>query len=114
MGHFMYENSRAIDLDDRALAHLQIVIIDKLRRHEAFALNLRSDGGTVTMWLNNSSALQFVDEGNRQPHINWPWVELLAGEASFRGILELLPEPVEILSDVKLADPSTAEPELVK
>ena len=114
MGHFVYEDSRAIDLDDRALAHLQIVIIDKLRRHEAFALNLRSDAGMVTMWLNNSSALQFIYDGNRQPHINWPWVELLAGEASFRGILELLPEPIEILSDLKVAAPSPAEPELVK
>ena len=113
MGVFVYDESRAIHLDDRVLAHLQIVVIDKLRRREAFALNLRSDGVMVTMWLTSFSALQFIYEGNRQPRINWPWVELLAGEASLRGTLELLPEPVEVLSDVKVAAPSMAEAELV-
>jgi hypothetical protein len=90
------------------------VIIDKLRRREAFALNLRSDGVIVTMWLTNFSALQFIYDGNRQPRINWSWVELLAGEASLKGTLELLPEPAEVLSDVNApAPPPAAEAELV-
>jgi hypothetical protein len=103
MGFFLYDNSRAIAIDDRVLAHLQIVIIDKLRRRESFAFNLRSDGTIVMMWLTCSAPLQFVYEGNRRPRINWPWVELLAAEAGLRGTLELLPEP--ILSDVTAAVP---------
>ena len=113
MGHFVYDNSRAIPLDDRVLAHLQIVIIDKLRRGEAFAFNLTCDRSTVTMWLTRSAALQFIYEGNRRPKINWPWVELLAGEASLTGTLQLLPVPVEVLSDVGIAAPVTADRELV-
>ena len=35
MGFFVFDDTRAIPLDDRVLAHLQIVIVDKLRRHEA-------------------------------------------------------------------------------
>lgn len=95
MGFFVFDDTRAIPLDDRVLAHLQIVIIDKLRRHEAFALNLNTDRAMVTMWLTCYTPLQFVYEGNRQPRINWRWVDLLAAEAGFTGMLELLPEPVE-------------------
>jgi hypothetical protein len=96
VGFLIYDDSRPITVDDRMLAHLQIVIIDKLRRDEAFALNLRSDREVVMAWVSRSTPLQFIYEGNRRPSINWTWVELLATEAGFRGSLELLPEPVEL------------------
>ena len=96
MGFLIYDDTGPIAVDDRMLAHLQIVIIDKLRRGEAFGLNLGSDRRMVTMWLSRFSPLQFVYEGNRRPSINWTWVELLATEASFRGSLELIAEPVEV------------------
>ena len=51
MGFFIYDNEREIRVDDRILAHLQIVIIDKLRRSESFELHLRSDSVVVSMWL---------------------------------------------------------------
>jgi len=95
MGFFVFDDARAIPLDDRVLAHLQIVIVDKLRRRESFGLNLKSDGVMVSMWLTCYSPLQFVYEGNRQPRINWRWVDVLAAEAGFSGMLEVLPEPVE-------------------
>jgi hypothetical protein len=98
VGFFIYDNKREIRIDDRALAHLQIVIIDKLRRSESFELHLRSDNVAVSMWLTRWSPLQFVYEGNRRPRINWPWVDLLAAECGFTGTLKLLPEPVEILA----------------
>jgi hypothetical protein len=98
MGFLVYDHSRAIALDDRVLAHVQIVILDKLRRRETFALNLRSENHIITMWMTCSIPLQFVYEGNRRPRINYPWVELLAGEASLTGTLELLPEPLEVVA----------------
>jgi hypothetical protein len=100
MGYLFYDQSRAITVEDRVLAHLQIVCIDKLRRRENFALNLRSENHIVMMWVTCSTPLQFVYEGNRRPRINHPWVELLAGEASLTGTLELLPEPLEVLTPV--------------
>ena len=78
---------------------MQIVIIDKLRRGEAFSLNLADDRTVVMMWLTQNSPLQFVYGGNRRPRINWRWVELLAAEAGYRGALELLPEPAESGAD---------------
>jgi hypothetical protein len=95
MGFFVYDDVRAIRVDDRVLAHLQIVVIDKLRRQEKFILNLNNGHGLVTMWLNAYTPMQFVYEGNRAPRINIAWIELLAGEAGLTGVLELLPEPPE-------------------
>ena len=101
MGFFIYDNEREIRVDDRILAHLQIVIIDKLRRSESFELHLRSDSVVVSMWLTRWAPLQFVYEGNRQPRINRRWVELLSAECGFTGTLELLPEPVEIFAETQ-------------
>ena len=39
MGFLIYNNSRPVTVDDRVLAHLQIVIVDRLRRGEGFSLN---------------------------------------------------------------------------
>jgi hypothetical protein len=110
VGYLLYDKSREIEVDDRVLAHLQVVIVDKLRRRESFAINLRDDGATVTMWVTVSTPIQFIYAGNRQPRINGAWVQLLAGEASLWGTLELLPEPVEVLSDVAAVATPEAEP----
>ena len=96
MGFFVYDEVRAIRIDDRMLAHLQVVVIDKLRRQEKFVLNLHNGRGLVTMWLNAYTPMQFVYEGNRPPRINTAWIELLAGEAGLSGVLEMLPEPPEL------------------
>ena len=96
MGFLVYDQTRGIAVEDRVLAHLQIVIIDKLRRREHFGLNLRIENHLVTMWVTCSTPLQFVYEGNRRPPINYEWLELLAGEASLTGTLVLLPEPLEV------------------
>ena len=58
------------------------------------------------MWMANSTPMQFIYAGNRRPRINWQWVELLAAEAGFTGTLALLPEPVEVLTDVRAAPAS--------
>jgi hypothetical protein len=100
MGFLVYDDTRAIMIEDRLLAHVQIVIIDKLRRRETFALNLRSEHHFISMWVTCSTPLQFVYEGSRRPRINFPWVELLSGEAGLTGTLELLPEPLEDLTSV--------------
>lgn len=95
MGSFVYDRSRAIEVDDRALAHLQLVIIDKLRRGECFALSL-SDGDRVAlMWLSPFTPLQFIYHGSRKVRVNRAWVEELATNAGLTGVLGLSPEPPE-------------------
>jgi hypothetical protein len=95
----LYDMSRAIELDDRALAHMQVVVIDKLRRGERFALSLVDNRGSMLMWVTPFSALQFVYAGNRQPPLNRAWLEELSSNASLTGILSLTPEPRNLMTE---------------
>ena len=94
MGLFIYDDARAVEIEDRALTHLQLVIIDKLRRGECFAMTLSDGDRTLMMWLNPYTALQFVYHGNRRPAVNREWLEELAINAGVTGVLMLVPEPV--------------------
>src|SRR5690349_7000983 len=64
MGSFIYDRSVAIDIDDRALAHLLVVILDKLRRNESFALDLWDSKHWSTIWVSQRTPLEFVYAGN--------------------------------------------------
>ena len=76
----------AVEFDDRLLAHLEIVIVNKLRRHEGFVLSWRdcSDmgDGRSAIWLDPSIPLYFKFDGSRVPAINLDWLERLADSAS--------------------------------
>ncbi|AND15215.1 ATP-dependent DNA ligase [Rathayibacter rathayi] len=98
MGQFLYGTPPAvIEIEDRTLAHLQIVIYAKFRRDERFSLTLDSmpEGarGRHSFWMNPNIALQFHFAGSRQPTINPTWVELLMDAANSGGGLRLLTEP---------------------
>ncbi|RZS64483.1 hypothetical protein EV187_2870 [Agromyces ramosus] len=93
MGVLIYNRGDPIEIDDRALAHLQVVIIDKLRRGEHFALTLPDGHHVLTSWVSPRSAIEFIYRGNRRPSLNHAWLEDLAGEAGATGILTLVPEP---------------------
>jgi len=84
MGSLTYDRV-VIQIDDRTLAHLQIVIVVKLRRGESFLLSWR-DAATVgagrsSVWLNPGIPLYFKFAGGRTPAINPDWIERLARSA---------------------------------
>jgi hypothetical protein len=93
MGQLVYDSGTTFTIDDRTLAHLQVVILDKLRRDESFALELRDDRHIQTLWVNRRCALAFHYSGNRQPALNHNWLELMSAEAGIGGVLRILPEP---------------------
>ena len=93
MGFLIYDRGEPIELDDRSLAHLQVVIIDKLRRGEHFSLTLRSERGMLSYWVSPRTAIEFVYHGNRRPVLNHAWLVALAGEVGLTGVLILVPEP---------------------
>lgn len=97
MGKFIYENSAKIDIEDRALAHLQIVMMAKLRRAESFAFTWREDlsigGGRTAVWVHPGNSLVFKYYGHRYPSINRRWVDALALTANAPSGLYLLHEP---------------------
>jgi hypothetical protein len=84
MGTLIYDGT-AIHFDDRTLAHLQIVIVNKLRRHEGFAMSWRDapevGDGRSTIWLDPSIPLYFKFDGSRVPVISREWLDILTESA---------------------------------
>jgi len=98
MGRFIYDTvSNAVDIDDRTLAHLRIVVMNKLRRSESFMFDVEvGDGsGRRSFWMHPSVPIQFHFYGSRQPRINRVWVEDLMLAASGPNGLAITPEPNE-------------------
>ena len=97
MGRFIYEGSTKVEVEDRALRHLQLVMTAKLRRGEPFPYSWKEDasigGGRITVWLHAGSSLVFKYVGSRQPEVNRAWVDSLAYTANSPGGLYLVPEP---------------------
>lgn len=74
MGKFIYEGGPKVDIEDRALSHIQLVITAKLRRGEPFGFTWKEDasvgGGRTTVWVHAGSSIVFKYHGGRQPTIN--------------------------------------------
>jgi hypothetical protein len=85
VGTLIYDGS-VIEFEDRLLAHLQIVIVQKLRHGEAFPmswLNSLSIGdGRSSIWLDRTIPLRFNFVGSRVPSINRDWIAALSESAS--------------------------------
>ncbi|WP_442574645.1 DUF7882 family protein [Microbacterium sp. F51-2R] len=98
MGRFIYDTmANSVDIDDRTLAHLRIVVMNKLRRSEAFMFDVEiGDGsGRRSFWIHPSVPLQFHFFGSRNPRINRHWIEELMQSASGPSGLQIVPEPDE-------------------
>ncbi|HKP06406.1 MAG TPA: ATP-dependent DNA ligase [Microbacterium sp.] len=97
MGKLIYESDIRVDFEDRALAHLQLVITTKLRRREAFHFTWKDDAsignGRTSVWIHPEANLVFKYYGSRQPHLNHAWLEALVAAANSPGGLYLVPEP---------------------
>lgn len=99
MGKFIYEGGPKVEIEDRALTHIQLVMTAKLRRGEPFSFSWRDDasigGGRTTVWIHSGSSLVFKYFGSRPPSINRAWVEALAYTANAPSGMYLAPEPVD-------------------
>lgn len=99
MGKFIYEGGPKVEIEDRALTHVQIVVTAKLRRGEPFSFTWKEDssvgGGRTTVWIHAGSSMVFKYHGSRQPSINRAWVDALAFTANAPSGLYLTPEPHE-------------------
>lgn len=103
MGKLVYgSGNRSFDIEDRALAHLRVVFMNKLRRGEPFMFHHSEPHVSCSVWMHPSVPLVFQFHGSRQPTMNREWVEALMQEASSPNGLRLLPEPAP--GSVVLAD----------
>ncbi len=97
MGRLIYDHTTAIEFDDRVLAHLQVVILSKMRRNESFAFSWEygreAGSGRTTVWVHPSMNLRFRYNGSRAPELNRAWLEELSVLANSANGLRLIPEP---------------------
>lgn len=100
MGTLHYGGSDdPIHIEERALAHLKVVIATKLRRQESFTLSWRHpDGdpeGRSTIWLHPSIPMRFTFDEPEAPRLNVKWVEALMHSANSSGGITLVDEVLE-------------------
>ncbi len=99
MGKFIYDGSTKVDIEDRALAHVQVVVGTKLRRGEAFYFTWREDAsvgdGRTSVWLHESIPVVYRFSGSRRPELNTAWLDALAYTANSSAGLHVVPEPAE-------------------
>lgn len=85
-----------IHIEDRALAHLKVVIATKLRRGESFTLSWQHPDdqprGRSTVWLHQSVPLRFVFDEPEPPELSRAWIEDLANSANSSGGIMLVAE----------------------
>lgn len=99
MGTLYYGASASpIHIEDRALAHLKVVIISKLRRDESFAVSWRhpedQPAGRSTIWVHPAIPVRFEFEEPVAPELNREWLEELAQSANALGGITLVEEHI--------------------
>lgn len=97
MGTIYYGGSATpIHIDDRALAHLKVVIATKLRRSESFTVTWQHPDdqprGRSTIWLHPSIPLRFVFDDPEPTDLSRAWIEELASSANSSGGITLIAE----------------------
>ena len=84
MGTLNY-GPRQYKVEDRLLAHLQVLISLKLRRRENFFLSWpkppAEGGGRVSIWIDNGVPMSCEYDGGRVPVIQREWIESMAEAA---------------------------------
>ena len=101
MGTIYYGGSATpIHIEDRALAHLKVVISTKLRRDESFTVSWRHPEdqarGRSTLWIHPSIPLRFVFENPEPEELSRDWIEELANSANSSGGITLIADHFDI------------------
>ncbi|GAA2185882.1 hypothetical protein GCM10009786_04150 [Leucobacter alluvii] len=85
MGFIRYDGLTT-HFEDRLLAHLQIIIVQKLMRDEAFLMSWKDSmsvgDGRTAIWVSPQTTLTFKFLGSRVPEINKEWLQRLGESAS--------------------------------
>ena len=93
MGFLHYGSPPAsFSLTDRTLAHVEFVVLAKLRRGESFALLVEEASGPQRVWISPSATLRFQYE-QAVADINRAWLEALIDTANSTGGMRILAEP---------------------
>lgn len=79
------------------IAHLELVIVAKLRRGEPFVFTWSHDvslgGGRESKWVHSAADIDFRFDTRARTTINPAWVEALMSSANSPTGLRIVPEP---------------------
>lgn len=95
MGTLHYGSPSAeFSIDDRTLAHLELVIVAKLRRKEGLAFSITDETTRVrqAIWLSPAATVRFEYDAP-MPEINRVWLQELVEAANSPTGLRILEEP---------------------
>lgn len=97
MGTLHYGASRtSLRMDDRALAHLQVVITTKLRRNEGFLLQwdrpVESGSGRGGFWIHPNCDIAYDYEGGREAKLDHDELDRMMVAASATGGVRITAE----------------------
>jgi hypothetical protein len=85
MGTLKYDGS-TVEFDDRTLAHIEVVAVQKLRKQESFLMSWRdpesSGSGRTGIWLHPAALLTFHYSTSEVPKMDRPWLDKLAASAN--------------------------------
>lgn len=102
MGRLHYGDS-SFEMEDRLLAHLQLIIGVKLRRGENFFMSWRADEssgfGRHAVWVDNGVPIHCQYDAAVPVELNLAWAERLADLASKGGGLIIQAEDVPLGSE---------------
>ncbi|MDI9890433.1 DUF7882 family protein [Microbacterium sp. IEGM 1404] len=100
MGKFIYDGNIKVDFEDRLLAHLQAVIMAKVRRGESFPFTWKDDisigGGRTTAYIHPNVSMVFKYHGSRNPQLSSTWLHALTYNANSGRGLYVIPEPDDV------------------
>lgn len=93
---FMGSSSQHLQVDDRTLMHLKVVIFAKFRRHESFAFSWDrgGSGGRSSTWLHESVFIRFEFAGDPLTPMNRKWIEELMAASNSPAGLFIVEEPI--------------------
>jgi hypothetical protein len=94
MGYLHYgDNAPPIEISDRLLAHLKVVITTKLRRRESFTLTTLNDASAVSgrsaLWLQESIPLRFEFDNAEAEELDPAVLREFAEQATMSGGLSV-------------------------
>ncbi|MCT9002386.1 DUF7882 family protein [Microbacterium memoriense] len=106
MGTLYYGGSATpIHIDDRALAHLKVVLATKLRRGESFTVSWRHPDdeprGRSSIWMHPSIPIRFVFDDPEPTELSREWIEDLAQSANSSGGITLVAEHIDPAPEAK-------------
>jgi hypothetical protein len=79
MGTLKYDGM-SVDFADLLLAHVQVAVVQKLRRQESFPMSWQepgAGGGRTSVWVHPAATLTFHYSGSASPAIDRNWAERL-------------------------------------